>query len=96
MSISKDEIAMLKFRNIVNGYLANNDRRKLDSERAFIRSKIDESVREIQQLENNLSFISNVSDDNPLVKNVLDSIRKFKEDLEIWRQKQHYLRTLDY
>ena len=96
MSISKDEIAMLKFRNIVNGYLANNDRRKLDSERAFIRSKIDESVREIQQLENNLSFISNVSDDNPLVKNVLDSIRKFKEDLEIWRRKQHYLRTLDY
>ncbi len=96
MSISKDEIAMLKFRNIVNGYLANNDRRKLDSERAFIRSKIDESVREIQQLENNLSFISNVSDDNPLVKNVLDSIRKFKEDLDIWRQKQHYLRTLDY
>ena len=96
MSISKDEIAMLKFRNIINGYLANNDRRKLDSERAFIRSKIDESVREIQQLENNLSFISNVSDDNPLVKNVLDSIRKFKEDLEIWRQKQHYLRTLDY
>ena len=96
MSISKDEIAMLKFRNIINGYLANNDRKKLDSERAFIRSKIDESVREIQQLENNLSFISNVSDDNPLVKNVLDSIRKFKEDLEIWRQKQHYLRTLDY
>ena len=95
MSISKDEIAMLKFRNIINGYLVNNDRRKLDSERAFIRSKIDESVREIQQLENNLSFISNVSNDNPLVKNVLDSIRKFKEDLEIWRQKQHYLRTLD-
>ena len=29
LSIDKDEIAMLKFKNIVNGYLANNDVRKL-------------------------------------------------------------------
>lgn len=96
LSIDKDEIAMLKFKNIVNGYLANNDVRKLDSEQLFIRKKIDESVREIQQLENNLSFISNASDDNPLVKNVRKSIDQFKEGLEIWRQKLHYLKTLDY
>jgi hypothetical protein len=96
LSIDKDEIAMLKFKNIVNGYLANNDVRKLDSEQMFIRKKIDESVREIQQLENNLSFISNASEDNPLVKNVRKSIDQYKEGLELWRQKLHYLRTLDY
>jgi len=96
LSIEKDEIVMLKFKNIVNGYLANNDLRKLDSEQLFIRRKIDETVREIQQLENNLSFISNASDDNPLVKNVRKSIDQFKEGLELWKQKLHYLRTLDY
>ena len=96
LDIEKDEIAMLKFKNIVNGYLANNDLRKLDSEQLFIRKKIDESVREIQQLENNLSFISNASDDNPLVKNVRKSIDQFKDGMELWKQKLHYLRTLDY
>ncbi len=96
LSLDKDEVAMLKFKNIVNGYLANNDVRKLDSEQMFIRKKIDESVREIQQLENNLSFISNASDDNPLVKNVRKSIDQFKDGLELWKQKLHYLRTLDY
>jgi hypothetical protein len=96
LDIEKDEIAMLKFKNIVNGYLANNDVRKLDSEQMFIRKKIDESVREIQQLENNLSFFSNASDDNPLVKNVRKNINQFKEGLELWEQKLHYLRTLDY
>jgi TRAP-type mannitol/chloroaromatic compound transport system substrate-binding protein len=62
----------------------------------FIRKKIEESVREIQQLENNLSFISNASADNPLVKNVRKNINQFKEGLELWEQKLHYLRTLDY
>ena len=56
LSLDKNEIVLLKFKNIINGYLANNDNRKLDSELVFVRKKIDESIREIQQLENNLSF----------------------------------------
>jgi len=96
LSISKDEIVLLKFKNIINGYLANNDIRKLDSELIFIRKKIDETVREIQQLENNLSFFSNASDDNPLVKNVHKSINDFKDGLVIWKNKLSYLRSIDY
>ena len=87
---------LLKFKNIVNGYLANNDSRKLDSEHLFLRKKIDETVREIQQLENNLSFFSNASDDNPLVKNVHKSIHDFKLGLEVWKKKLAYLQTLNY
>ena len=93
LSIDKDEIVMLKFQNIVNGYLANNDVRKLDSEQLFVRKKIDESMREIQQLENNLSFFLNASDDNPLVKNVYKSISDFKQGLDIWKKKLAYLKT---
>ena len=37
LSIGKDEIVLLKFKNIINGYLANNDHRKLDSEVLFVR-----------------------------------------------------------
>jgi hypothetical protein len=96
LSISKDEIMLLKFKNVINGYLAKNDTRKLNSEVIFIRKKIDEAVREIQQLENNLSFFSNASDDNPLVKNVHTNINNFKKSLSVWENKLSYLRTLDY
>ena len=96
LSISKDEIVLLKFKNIINGYLANNDIRKLETELIFIRKKIDETVREIQQLENNLSFFSNASDDNPLVKSVHKSINDFKDGLVIWKNKLSYLRSIDY
>ena len=96
LTIDKDEIVLLKFKNIVNGYLANNDTRKLDSEHLFLRKKIDETIREIQQLENNLSFFSNASDDNPLVENVRKSIHDFKLGLDVWKKKLAYLQTLNY
>lgn len=96
LSLDKSEIVLLKFKNIINGYLANNDTRKLDSELIFVRKKIDESNREIQQLENNLSFFSNASDDNPMVKNVHKNIDTFKNGLKVWKDKLAYIRSLDY
>ena len=96
LSLDKSEIVLLKFKNIINGYLANNDIRKLDSELVFVRKKIDESVSEIQQLENNLSFFSNASDDNPMVKNVHKNIDTFKNGLKVWKDKLAYIRSLDY
>lgn len=96
LNLSEEEISLLKFKNIVNGYVASENIRKLDAEQNFVRKKIDESVREIQQLENNLSFISSSSEDNPLVQNVLDQVEQYKKDLEVWQQKLDYLKTLNY
>ena len=96
LSLDKNEIVLLKFKNIINGYLANNDNRKLDSELVFVRKKIDESIREIQQLENNLSFFSNASDDNPMVKKVHKNLNTYKNGLKVWKDKLAYLRSLDY
>ena len=96
LSMSKEEIAMLKFKNLVDGYLAQNDVRKLNSELMFVRKKLDEINKEIQQLENNLSFFSNANEDNPLVVNVKTSIAKHRDDAEIWKQKLAYVRSLDY
>ena len=96
LSLSKDEIAMLKFRNMVDSYVDQEDVYKLNSEQLFVRKKMDENSREIQQLENNLSFFSNATEDNPLVINVLTNINKYKENLSIWKLKLDYLRKLDY
>jgi len=96
LSLGKEEIAMLKFKNVIDSYLAQKDYRKLDTEQLFLRKKIDETVREMQQLENNLSFVSNATEDNPLVQNVRKQIAKFKEDLDIWQMKLNYLKKLDY
>ena len=96
LNLGRGEIEMMKFKNIVDTYLAQEDYRKLDSEQLFIRRKIDETVREMQQLENNLSFISNATEDNPLVKNVRAGIQEFKNELDIWQLKLDYLKKLDY
>ncbi len=96
LSLSKEDIELLKFKNLVDGYFAQNDGHKLNSEQLFVRKKLDEINKEVQQLENNLSFFSNAKDDNPLVLNVKKSIDKHKEAAEIWKQKLSYVRSLDY
>ena len=96
LSMDKEEVTMLKFTNVVDSYAEDNDVRKLDSEQIFVRKKIDEVVKEIQQLENNLSFFSNAKDDNPLVLNVKNKVEDFKNDLAVWKKKLNYIKKLDY
>ncbi len=96
LNLGREEIEMMKFKNVVDNYLVQEDYRKLDSEQFFIRKKISESVRDMQQLENNLSFISNATEDNPLVQNVRKGIQGFKDELDIWQLKLDYLKKLDY
>lgn len=96
LSLDKKEISMLKFTHVIDGLAVNEDFRKLDSEQLFVRKKIDEIVKEMQQLENNLGFFSNAKDDNPLVLNVKNRVAEFKENLDIWKEKLSYLKKLDY
>ena len=96
LNIDKDEAMFLKFKNNMDSYVEQNDSRKIDSEQLFIRRKIDEVTKEIKQLENNISFISNASEDNPLIKNVYKNIEKYHKDVEIWKKKLNYIKQLDY
>ena len=96
LSLSKEEITILKYKNVIDGYIAQEDYRKIESEQFFLRKKIDETVRDMQQLENNLSFISNATEDNPLVKNVRERINAYKDELDVWQLKLGYLKKLDY
>ena len=96
LNIDKDEASFLRFRSTVDGLLDQKNARKLDSEQLFIRRKIDEITKEIKQLENNISFISNASADNPLVKNVYNNIEEYKKSLTIWKRKIDYMRKMEY
>ena len=96
LNIDKDEAIFLKFKNTMDSYVEQNDVRKIDSEQLFVRRKIDEITKEIKQLENNISFISNASEDNPLIKNVYKNIEKYHKDVEIWKKKLNYIKHLDY
>ena len=77
-------------------YLAQEDYKKLDNEQYFIRKKIDETVKDMQQLENNLGFFSNAKDDNPLVLNVRKGIQEFKDQLDVWKSKLSFIKKLNY
>ncbi|WKD84756.1 hypothetical protein KCTC32516_00090 [Polaribacter huanghezhanensis] len=96
LSLSKDEIAMLKYKNLIDGFMAQGDGYKLNSEQLFVRKKMDEINKEIQQLENNLSFFSNAKDDNPLLLNVRNNIDSYKDEINVWEQKLEYIKRLDY
>ena len=96
LDIDKDEANFLRFKGNVDSLLDQNNVRKLDSEQLFIRRKIDEITKEIKQLENNISFISNASADNPLIKNVYDNIEEYKRSLAIWKRKIDYMKKMEY
>ena len=96
LNMSKVEIEMMRFENAIETYLVQQDYKKLDNEQYFIRKKIDETVREMQQLENNLGFFSNAKDDNPLVLNVRKGIQEFKDQLDVWKSKLSYIKKLNY
>ena len=96
LNMGKSDIELMKFKNTIDTYLLQKDFKKLDNEQYFIRKKIDESVKDMQQLENNLGFFSNAKPDNPLVLNVRKEIQEFKDQLDVWKSKLNYMKKLDY
>ena len=85
---------MFKFENKLDHINTWNDNRNLDNERLFIRKKIDDVKSQINQLENNLQFFTNVDDDNPLVKEVHNNIKGHKESLKLWKSKLKKIKEL--
>ncbi|WP_147677570.1 DUF349 domain-containing protein [Algibacter pacificus] len=88
LKMDKTEIEMIKYENKLDSLSsADGDTRNLDNERLFIRKKMDEVKAQINQLENNLQFFTNVDDNNPLVKDVHNNIKGHKSALNIWKEK---------
>jgi hypothetical protein len=96
LGVSKQESELLKYGNKVQELAKTEDEVAIGNERLFIRRKIDESKSEIRQLENNLQFFSDDSEDNPLVKEVINNINKQKESLQTWKEKLKKLNILEH
>lgn len=94
LKMDKTEVEMIKFENKLENLSQPDDTRLLDNEHNFIRKKIDEAKSEINQLENNLQFFSNVDETNPLVKSVLNNIEGHKDNLAIWEEKLKKIKEL--
>jgi len=87
LDITKAESELLKYDNKLESLASASDKRLLDNEHNFLRKKIDDIKAEINQLENNLLFFSNVNDKNPLVKDVHKNIERHKTELQTWENK---------
>ncbi|NNC50107.1 MAG: DUF349 domain-containing protein [Flaviramulus sp.] len=94
LKMDKNEVEMIKYENKLDNLNASDDNRNLDNERTFIRKKIDEVKSQINQLENNLQFFTNVDDDNPLVKEVHNNIKSHKDSLKLWKSKLRKIKEL--
>ncbi|WP_396600545.1 DUF349 domain-containing protein [Algibacter sp. R77976] len=94
LKVDKTEAEMIKYENKLDSLNDSDDKRNLDNERSFIRKKIDEVKGQINQLENNLQFFTNVNEDNPLVKEVHTNIKKHKDALDIWKAKLQKIKKL--
>ena len=93
--MDKNEVEMIKYENKLDSINnTDDDHRNLDNERSFIRKKISEVKSQINQLENNLQFFTNVDDDNPVVKEVQNNIKAHKDSLKLWKTKLSKIKEL--
>lgn len=95
LSLTKREAESVRFNNRIDDLMEQNDKYKIQQEGVFLQRKIDEIHSNILQLQNNIQFISNATEDNPFIKEVRKSIKKHEEELESWKAKLTHLKSLD-
>ena len=95
LKMDKNEVEMIKYENKLDSINnTDDDHRNLDNERSFIRKKISEVKSQINQLENNLQFFTNVDDDNPVVKEAQTNIKAHNDSLKPWKTKPSKIKEL--
>lgn len=96
LDVSVQEAELLKYGDKLKKLAHSDNERALGNERTFVRRKIQESLSEIRQLENNLQFFSNASEENPIVKEVIKKIDRQKEALSTWKAKLKNLNIMQH
>ncbi|MDR6300440.1 DUF349 domain-containing protein [Mesonia maritima] len=94
LDVDKKQAEMMKYENRIQALDEADDDRKIEKEEFFLRKKITETKAEINQLENNMQFFSNADESNPLVKEVINNIKRHKEQLATWKEKLKKVRSL--
>ncbi len=95
LDVDKQEGELMKYGNKIQELSnAEDTEQALQKERVFIKRNIEECKTEVRQLENNLQFFSNSSEDSPVVKEVIRKINVQKEELTTWKEKLKKLNIL--
>ncbi|MDN3493421.1 DUF349 domain-containing protein [Winogradskyella bathintestinalis] len=94
LKMDKSKLEMIKFDSKLENLANPDDTRLLDNEYNFIKKRMSEIKSDINQLENNLQFFSNVKSDNPLVKDVHKNIANHKKELDTWKKKLSKVRGM--
>ncbi len=87
LGLAPQEAELMKYGNKIQQLADGDNERAIQEERSFIRKKIEETNGEIRQLETNLQFFSNASDDNPLLQDVVKRVDAHKTALDTWKAK---------
>ncbi len=95
LDVSKQESELLKYGDKIKQLAKSDNDYAISNERTFIKRKLEESKSEIRQLETNLQFFSNASEDSPVVKDVIKNINRHKEALATWKTKLKNLNILE-
>jgi hypothetical protein len=94
LNIDKAELDMIKFENKLKSLVSQENEHEIIREKNDIRKKLDTFKSEINQLENNLQFFSNVKKENPLVAEVHKNIEKLNMELKVWKTKFNKIKSL--
>ena len=95
LDISRQDAELLKYGNKVQELAETDNVNAIQNERSFIRKKIEEIKGDIRQLENNLQFFSDSSEDNPIVQDVVKRVNGHKESLATWKGKLKKLNIME-
>jgi hypothetical protein len=96
MGVDRKEAELLKYGNKIQRLADSANDHAIGNERNFIRKKIEETSGDIRQLETNLQFFSNTSEDNPLVRDVIKKVEAHKESLAVWKAKLKKLNIMEH
>jgi hypothetical protein len=91
LGVEEEESALLRYQCGLSSRVLT-DSRLLNTEIQSARDKVEQLTKEITQLQNNINFIANSDDENPLLKEVNASIDQRITDLSLWKRKLKYLR----
>ncbi len=94
LKLDREEAALMRFENKLNALSDNDNSRQLIKEKELLQRKIDESVKELHQLENNIMFFANADEKNPIVKEANKNIERHKEQIALLKSKMKMLRKL--
>ena len=94
LDVDRSKAEMMKYENKIQALNDADDDKKLRNEHYFLSKKVEETIADIRQLENNLQFFSNVDDKNPLVQEVHKNIADHKEQLKVWKEKLEKIKSI--